>query len=152
MNRTLVTWLLCHMNTICFTAVKQSMFTRGPKSASLWFNCNWQVSFLIATRPQNVWMNECCYQIHRWPSTWQLSVSAVTIIWSPWRTGPRLNITTVVPRCGDSHVKDKTVEDRLILNMGILILVRRHLYIETASCSLPQACSKPCPQNSAAPL
>ena len=53
----------------------------------------------------------------------------------------------VFPRYGDSHVKDKTVarpsylgretvlsrsRDRLIFNMGIPILVRRHLYIETA--------------------
>ena len=30
----------------------------------------------------------------------------------------------------DSHVKDKTVMRRLIFNMGIPILVRRHLYIE----------------------
>ena len=41
--------------------------------------------------------------------------------------GPYLNIKTVFPRSGDSHVKDKTV-----FNMGIPILVRRHLYIEMA--------------------
>ena len=34
-----------------------------------------------------------------------------------WRFGPRLNIKTVFPRYGDSHVKDK--------------MVKRHLYIET---------------------
>ena len=39
-------------------------------------------------------------------------------------SGPCLNIKTVFPRYGDSH-------DRLIFNMGIPILVRRHLYIET---------------------
>ena len=44
----------------------------------------------------------------------------------------RLNIKTFFPRYGDSHVKDKTVMRRLIFNMGIPILVRRHLYIETA--------------------
>ena len=31
---------------------------------------------------------------------------------------PRLNIKTVFPGYGDSHVKDKTVGDRLIFNMG----------------------------------
>ena len=44
------------------------------------------------------------------------------------RSGPHLNLETVFPRYGDSRVKDKTV-----FNMGIPILVRRHLYIETAS-------------------
>ena len=39
--------------------------------------------------------------------------------------GPRLNIKTVFPRYGESHVID------LMFNMGIPILVRRHLYIET---------------------
>ena len=34
---------------------------------------------------------------------------------------------------GDSLVKDKTVSrDHLIFNMGVPILVRQHLYIETA--------------------
>ena len=42
--------------------------------------------------------------------------------------GTRLNIKTAFSRYGDSHVKDKT----LIFNMGIPILVRRHLYIESA--------------------
>ena len=52
-------------------------------------------------------------------------------------TGSRLSIKIVFPRYGDSHVKDKTVArpfyrcDRLIFNMGILILAR-HLYTETA--------------------
>ena len=43
----------------------------------------------------------------------------------------RLNIKTVFPRYGDSHVKD-----RLIFNMGIPILVRRHLSIETGPWSI----------------
>ena len=38
---------------------------------------------------------------------------------------PRLNIKTVFPRYRQSR-------DRLIFNMGIPILVRRHLYIETS--------------------
>ena len=50
---------------------------------------------------------------------------------------PCLNIKTVFPRYGDSHVKDKS-QDRLIFNMGIPILVRRHFYIETAPWALSQ--------------
>ena len=45
---------------------------------------------------------------------------------------PCLNIKTVFPRYGDSHVKIRLSRDRLIFNMGIPILVRQHLYIETA--------------------
>ena len=49
------------------------------------------------------------------------------------RPGPHLYIKTVFPRYGDSHVKDKTVvRPSFIFNMGIPILVRRHLYIEMA--------------------
>ena len=50
-------------------------------------------------------------------------------------SGSRLNIKTVLPRYGDSHVEDKTVErpsslwhgdlDRLIINIGILIPVSK---------------------------
>ena len=50
--------------------------------------------------------------------------------------GPCLNIKTMFPRYEDSHVKDKTSWDRVIFNMGILILVRQQLYIETAPRSL----------------
>ena len=50
-----------------------------------------------------------------------------------WRTGARLNIKTVFPRYLDSHVKDEMSWDRLIINIGIPILIGRHLYIETAS-------------------
>ena len=45
---------------------------------------------------------------------------------------PRLNIKTVFPRYGDSHLKKRRSRDRLIFNMGILILIRWHFYIETA--------------------
>ena len=48
------------------------------------------------------------------------------------KSGPHLNIKTVFHSHGDSHAKDKTVWDHLIFNVGIPILVRRHLYIETA--------------------
>ena len=43
-------------------------------------------------------------------------------------------IKTVFPRYGDSHVKDKTgARQVLSLNMGIPILLRRHLYIKMSS-------------------
>ena len=49
-------------------------------------------------------------------------------------TGPRLNITTVSPdTCiGIPMLRIRQSWDRLIFNMGIPILVRQHLYIETA--------------------
>ena len=46
--------------------------------------------------------------------------------------GPRLNIKTVFPRYGIPMLKKRRSRDRLIFNMGIAILVIRHLYIKTA--------------------
>ena len=43
---------------------------------------------------------------------------------------PRLIIKTILPRYGDSHVRDKTC----LATAGIFILVRRYLHIETAPC------------------
>ena len=45
--------------------------------------------------------------------------------------GPRLNIGTVFPGMGILMLKIRRSRNRLIFNMGIPILVRRHLYIET---------------------
>ena len=45
--------------------------------------------------------------------------------------GPRLNKMAVFPKYEYSHVKGKTVTNRSVFNIGIPILVRRHLYIET---------------------
>ena len=50
---------------------------------------------------------------------WHVSNSEINVV----DTEPRLNIRAVCPRYGDSHV---------IFSMGIPILVRRYLYIETA--------------------
>ena len=47
-------------------------------------------------------------------------------------SGPCLNIKTVFSRYGDSYVKIRWSWDHLIFNMGIPILVRRHLYIDMA--------------------
>ena len=44
-----------------------------------------------------------------------------------------LNIKTAFPRYGDSHVKDKTFARPSYLWLWIPMLVRRHLYIETAT-------------------
>ena len=43
--------------------------------------------------------------------------------------GPRLNIKTVFPRYGIPMLKIRRSQDRLILNTGILILVRRFLML-----------------------
>ena len=51
-------------------------------------------------------------------------------------SGPCLNIKTVFPRYGDSMLKIRQSWDRLIFNMGISILVRQPLYIDTAPQSL----------------
>ena len=42
-----------------------------------------------------------------------------------------------------SHIKDKTLRDRLIFNMGIPILVRRSLFIETSPWFPSQECVMP---------
>ena len=46
------------------------------------------------------------------------------------KPGPRLNIKTVFPGKGIPMLKIRRSRDRLIFNMGIPIMVRRHLYIE----------------------
>ena len=46
--------------------------------------------------------------------------------------GPRLNIKIAFPGMGILMLKIRRSRDRLIFNMGILILVSRHLCIETA--------------------
>ena len=45
---------------------------------------------------------------------------------------PRRSIKTVIPRYGDPMLKIMRSRDRLIFNMGIPLLVKRHFYIETA--------------------
>ena len=45
---------------------------------------------------------------------------------------PRLNIKTVFPGMGIPRLMIRRTQDRLIINVRIPILVRRHLYIETA--------------------
>ena len=52
--------------------------------------------------------------------------------WEHKRPEPCFNIKNAFPRNGDSHLKIRRSQDRLIFNKGIPILVRRHLYIETA--------------------
>ena len=50
-----------------------------------------------------------------------------------WRSGSRLNIKTVFSRPrGIRMLKIIRQRDRLIFNMGIPLLVKRHLYIEMA--------------------
>ena len=55
----------------------------------------------------------------------------ISMLMDAAQPGPRLNIKTAFPRYGDSHLKIRRSRDRLIFNMGIPILVRRHLYFET---------------------
>ena len=47
-------------------------------------------------------------------------------------TGPRLNIKTIFPGMGILVLKIRRSWDPLIFNMGIPIMVRQYLYIETA--------------------
>ena len=54
------------------------------------------------------------------------------MVWLLFRPGPRLNIKTVFLRYGIPMLKIRRSWGRLIFNMGIPILVIRHLYIETA--------------------
>ena len=49
-----------------------------------------------------------------------------------WKPGPRLNIKSTFPKFEDPMLKIRRSRYRLIFNMGIHILARRHLYTETA--------------------
>ena len=49
-----------------------------------------------------------------------------------WESGPRTNINTVFPSYMIPMLKIRRSRGRLIFNMRIPILVRRHFYIETA--------------------
>ena len=62
--------------------------------------------------------------------------------WTRKTLGPRLNIKIVFPRYWIPVLKIKRWRDRLVFNMGISILVRRHLYIET-----PPTPTLPSPQD-----
>ena len=53
-----------------------------------------------------------------------------------WHPGPCINIRASFPGMGIPTLKIRWLPDHLIFNMGIHILVRRHLYIETAPGSL----------------
>ena len=78
----------------------------------------------------------------RFPSHWDRAIGTnATRVPSVWmqshagrraRAGPCFNIKTVFPRYGIPILKIRRSRDRLIFNMGIPILVRRHIYIETA--------------------
>ena len=48
------------------------------------------------------------------------------------KPGPHLNIKTLFPGMEIPMLKIRRSQDRLIFNMGIPILVRRHFYIEKA--------------------
>ena len=75
-------------------------------------------------------LNDVIYSLYKKQT---ISIT-VTVTWKKTclTFGPCLNIKTVFPRYGDSMLKIRRSRDRLIFNMGIPILVRRHLYIETA--------------------
>ena len=51
-------------------------------------------------------------------------------------TGPCLNIKNVLPWYGIPMLKRRRSWDLLIFNIGVNIVVRRHLYIEPAPCYL----------------
>ena len=59
-------------------------------------------------------------------------LNRISIILQKEPPGPCLNIKTVLPRYEIPMLKMRRSWDRLIFNMGIPILVRKHLYIETA--------------------
>ena len=59
-------------------------------------------------------------------------IHSQALVTTSWWLGFRLNIRTVFPRYGIPMLKIRRSWDRLFFNMGIPILVRRHLYIEMA--------------------
>ena len=66
------------------------------------------------------------------PRHYPVGVTVNMVVADALYPGSRLNIKTVFPRYGIPMLKIRRSRDRLIFNMGIPILVRRHLYIEMA--------------------
>ena len=54
--------------------------------------------------------------------------------------GPRLNIKTVFPMYGIPMLKIRRSQDRLIYKIGVPLLVRRHLYVDTPPTPTPPPC------------
>ena len=79
-----------------------------------------------AVWPGESWGNPCLSSA---PGTSHLRCTATCT--RPW---PCLNIKTVFPGMGIPMLKIRRSWDRLIFKMGIPILVRRRLYIETGPC------------------
>ena len=81
-----------------------------------------------------------------------MEATAETTVLLPYYPGPPLNIKTIFPGLGIPMLKIRRSWDHLIFNMGIPILVRRHLYIETApwfglASNLPPPLTHPDPNN-----
>ena len=88
----------------------------------------------------NIYEYICIYIILPYWSNVYLAKIIKSYVMEEW-PGPRLNINTVFPRYWIPMLKIRRSRDRLIINISIPILVRRHLYIETAP-SLPKVANK----------
>ena len=92
-------------------------------SGKIWYSFDEITAFFLTKciwkcRLQNILLKpECVYKF--------VDIIELVSAWK-WLSGARPNIKTVFPRYGGS-------QDRLIFDIGIPILVRRHLYIETAT-------------------
>ena len=70
---------------------------------------------------------------HHTPETRGNNTSPASIFFP--QPGPYLNVRPSFPGMGIPMLKIRRSQDRLIFNMGLPILVRRHLYIKTAPCN-----------------
>ena len=91
------------------------------------------VKFLFSTCDTKV-LNQIPVMKIKWPCLiLEISAPGKTCIILKRRPGPSPNITAVFPGMGIPMLKIRRSPDRFIFNMGIPILVRWHLYSETAS-------------------
>ena len=97
-------------------------------SRSLWRHCNEKRTNSGSITPTTAWLS------------WWANISLSNISFKDINVDRRTIAAKFSPsqykgrltKYEDSHVKDKTVANRHIFNTGIPILVKRHLYIETA--------------------
>ena len=68
----------------------------------------------------------------RWRSVQNSVRNLCVLLWWSAEATKRIKMKTIFPRYGIPMLKIRQSRDRLIFNMGIPILVSRHLYIETA--------------------
>ena len=110
----------------------------GPKIAIFWLKPWLRMKCVCPTA--TITRSSAIWPSNKWRDVFNISNLSQDIIKLAEHLGPlsitwlRLNIKTVFLGMGIPIIKIRRSSDRLIFIMGISILVRRHLYIETGRC------------------